>query len=160
MTVNEGGGMTNNESSNKLINNVDKFKKAFSELSTLIDLAISMQDTILKQRNEIRRITFTLATVIYAALMMLFVIKVYATDIIHFDKFLQVSIFTFAFIAGISTFLLYRIKTILSEMKIERAAMQELMEVIFNLRKIIPKYSIDVVEMTILDLKLKRLRFY
>ncbi|HFO4234638.1 TPA: hypothetical protein ACHJWQ_005044, partial [Escherichia coli] len=138
----------------------DKFKKAFSELSTLIDLAISMQDTILKQRNEIRRITFTLATVIYAALMMLFVIKVYATDIIHFDKFLQVSIFTFAFIAGISTFLLYRIKTILSEMKIERAAMQELMEVIFNLRKIIPKYSIDVVEMTILDLKLKRLRFY
>ncbi|EEY5705010.1 hypothetical protein ESC46_26255, partial [Escherichia coli] len=113
-----------------------------------------------KQRNEIRRITFTLATVIYAALMMLFVIKVYATDIIHFDKFLQVSIFTFAFIAGISTFLLYRIKTILSEMKIERAAMQELMEVIFNLRKIIPKYSIDVVEMTILDLKLKRLRFY
>ncbi|CAD5830290.1 hypothetical protein ACERYU_001780 [Escherichia coli] len=152
--------MTNNESSNKLINNVDKFKKAFSELSTLIDLAISMQDTILKQRNEIRRITFTLATVIYAALMMLFVIKVYATDIIHFDKFLQVSIFTFAFIAGISTFLLYRIKTILSEMKIERAAMQELMEVIFNLRKIIPKYSIDVVEMTILDLKLKRLRFY
>ena len=152
--------MTNNESSNKLINNVDKFKKAFSELSTLIDLAISMQDTILKQRNEIRRITFTLATVIYAALMMLFVIKVYATDIIHFDKFLQVSIFTFAFIAGISTFLLYRIKTILSEMKIERDAMQELMEVIFNLRKIIPKYSIDVVEMTILDLKLKRLRFY
>lgn len=152
--------MTNNESSNNLINNVDKFKKAFSELSTLIDLAISMQDTILKQRNEIRRITFTLATVIYAALMMLFVIKVYATDIIHFDKFLQVSIFTFAFIAGISTFLLYRIKTILSEMKIERAAMQELMEVIFNLRKIIPKYSIDVVEMTILDLKLKRLRFY
>lgn len=152
--------MTNYEDFKNFDSHEKKFKKTFNELSTLIDLATSMQDTIVKQKNEIRKIIFVLATVIYVAIMILSVVKVYAIDVIQIDKFLQIAVLTLAFIAGMSTFSLYRIKNILNDMKIERAAMQELMEVIFNLRKIIPKYAIDLVDMTILDLKLKRLRFY
>lgn len=141
-------------------NYVNESKKTLSELSTLIDLATSMQETILKKKNEMRKTFFTLATIMYVALMILFVIKVYAIDIIDFEKFVQLSIVTFAFLVGILAFSLYRIKYIISEMKVERAAMQELMEVIFNLRKVIPKHSMGLVDMTVLDLRLKRLRFY
>lgn len=137
-----------------------KSKKTFNELLKLIELATSMQETILKQKNEVRRISFGLATIIYILLMILFIMKFYAINIFNVERFLQLTIITFGFIVGISIFSLFRIKTILSEMKVERAAMQELMEVIFNLRKVIPRNSIDLVDMTVLDLRLKRLRFY
>lgn len=152
--------MKDDEISNYYEEHIKKSEKTLTELSTLIDMATLMQDTIVKKKNEIRKTILILATIIYVTLMTLFVIKFYAVTIINFDRFLQLSIFTFSFISGISAFSLFRIKTIINELKIERAAMQELMEVIFNLRKILKKNSFDLVDITILDLKLKRLRFY
>ncbi|MBS0854376.1 hypothetical protein JK158_21665 [Enterobacter sp. JGM127] len=137
-----------------------RVKKTFEELSTLINMATSMQEDIAKMKKEIRRLSFTIGGVIYVIFTLLFIVKNYSAGILDIDRFLQFFAITISFIIVFSAFFLYRIKIILREVKVERAAMQELMEVIFNLRKILPKHSVDLVDLTILDLKLKRLRFY
>jgi len=152
--------MNNDEMPNEYSKHQNKFKQSFTELSTLIDMAVSMQSDITKQKKEMSKVIFTLSTLVYLSFMFLFVFNFYKLDSFRSETSLGVITITLTFIIGVASFSLYRIKNIMREIKIERAAMQELMEVIFNFRKVIPRSTINVVEMTILDLKLKRLRFY
>lgn len=152
--------MSNDELNPYLSTHDKRVKKTFEELSTLINMATSMQEDISRMKKEIRRISFTMGGVVYIIFTLLFVVKNYSVGILDIERFIQFFAITISFIIVFSAFFLYRIGIILREVKVERAAMQELMEVIFNLRKILPKHSVDVVDLTILDLKLKRLRFY
>lgn len=146
-------------------NNYDMFyhdnsNKIVNEISTLIDMAESMQKELVSKKNSITRIMLSIFIIIYLFLMSIFLFRTFThgfSSVNYYSQLLFSSVFFLLVLIFSSAF---RIKNILDEIRIERYAMQEIMEVIFNLRKVIPKNSLDVVDLTIIDLKLKRLRFY
>ncbi|WP_216644065.1 hypothetical protein, partial [Salmonella enterica] len=87
--------------------------------------------------------------------MAVIVFKFTTTALGMTDYIIQVIVLTFSFSFGVSVLCIFRIKNTMEEIKIERYALQELMEIIFNLRKVLPKDDLDVVDLTIIDLKLK-----
>lgn len=149
------------ENENLYIYDKSKLEKKFEEMNTLISMASSMQESIIKKKKEVRNLILTMGVIIYLSIMTLILLKFFSNITLSNDRFNYLILVTFVFWTILSIFSYSRIRDIYQELKIERYAMKELMEVIFNLRKTFSRYTnIDLVELTILDLKLKRLRFY
>ena len=149
------------ENDNLYINEKSKLEKKFEEMNTLISMASSMQESIIKKKKEVRNLILIMGVIIYLSFMTLILLKFFSNITLSNDRFNYLILVTFIFWTVFSIFSYSRIRDIYQELKIERYAMKELMEVIFNLRKSFSRYTnIDLVELTILDLKLKRLRFY
>ncbi|WP_159199350.1 hypothetical protein, partial [Klebsiella pneumoniae] len=135
-------------------------RKQFNEMSTLIDMAEGMRSELLSKKKDIRKNILTIVSFAYLSIMAVIVFKFTTTALGMTDYIIQVIVLTFSFSFGVSVLCIFRIKNTMEEIKIERYALQELMEIIFNLRKVLPKDDLDVVDLTIIDLKLKRLRFH
>ncbi|HFG5870849.1 TPA: hypothetical protein ACGH38_004529 [Salmonella enterica subsp. enterica serovar Mbandaka] len=135
-------------------------RKQFNEMSTLIDMAEGMRSELLSKKKDIRKNILTIVSFAYLSIMAVIVFKFTTTALGMTDYIIQVIVLTFSFSFGVSVLCVFRIKNTMEEIKIERYALQELMEIIFNLRKVLPKDDLDVVDLTIIDLKLKRLRFH
>lgn len=149
------------ENENLYIYDKSKLEKKFEEMNTLISMASSMQESIIKKKKEVRNLILTMGVIIYLSIMTLILLKFFSNITLSNDRFNYLILVTFVFWTILSIFSYSRIRDIYQELRIERYAMKELMEVIFNLRKTFSRYTnIDLVELTILDLKLKRLRFY
>lgn len=153
--------MASEENESLLIYGKRKVEKKFEEMNTLIIMASSMQDGIIKKKKEVRNLILAIGIVIYLSFMLLVLLKFFSGITLSMEKFNYLILVTFVFWTVLGVICYSRFRDIYQDLRIERYAMKELMEVIFNLRKTFSKYeNIDLVELTILDLKLKRLRFY
>ncbi|HIE4545013.1 TPA: hypothetical protein ACXNIS_003211 [Providencia rettgeri] len=135
--------------------NIDRI--TFNELLSLIDLATSMQDSISKKRYEIKKILYISMAIMYIVIASIFFFTYFITTT---PKLITTYIIFVSFIFITLAPIFYRIKTLRKEISIEMYMMKDIMEIIFNLRKIFPRNTISKIDITILDLKLRRLKFY
>lgn len=139
----------------------NRVEKKFEEMNSLINMASSMHDGITKKKKEIRSLLVMLVLFMYITLMSLILIKFYMNESLSSYKFNYMILVTVVFYSIIGLYTYTRFRDISQDLRVEREAMEEIMEIIFNLRKLFSRYgNVDIVELTILDLKLKRLRFF
>lgn len=92
-----------------------------------------------------------------------FYLKPMIVSALGFNGYLSTIIFSLTTLLFLFLFIVFKIRDLRSDLKMDIAIMQDLMDVIFNFRKVFnnfDKNGLSLVEVTILDLKLRQLRFY
>ncbi len=159
--------MSENKNNSKKTESYIELSNSFNEINYLIEMASSIQDAIKYKRREIRISFVKLASLLYffiaIAIAIPILIKPIITNIIGFYGYLSILLFSLTTLFFLSFILVMKIRELRVGLKVDIATIQELMEVIFNLRKIFnnfEKLGLSIVEVTILDLKLRQLRFH
>ncbi|EAA2010147.1 hypothetical protein D4X54_01520 [Salmonella enterica subsp. enterica serovar Give] len=154
--------MNSNQHDHKHSTNAPEFSNAYSEINKLIEMATSIQNEIKSKRREIRFSLVKLIALFYFFVAIPFLLKPILVGALGFNVYLSTIIFSLTTVFLLFLMIVFKIRDLKSDLKIDIATMQDLMDVIFNFRKVfnIEKHGLSVVEITILDLKLRQLRFY
>lgn len=140
-----------------------EFSSAFNEINSLVEMATSIQSDIKSKRREIRFSLVKLLALLYFFVAIPFYLKPMIVNALGFNGYLSTIIFSLTTLLFLFLFIVLKIRDLRSDLKMDIAIMQDLMDVIFNFRKVFnnfDKNGLSLVEVTILDLKLRQLRFY
>ncbi|QMD48363.1 hypothetical protein HVZ38_14110 [Citrobacter freundii] len=134
-------------------------KIAYDEMSSLVLMATNLHSELRMKKRELQNtlLYYILFTSLFGTA---FVFLKTIVGFTFFDK-TETIVTVFSFISFIAFTLtsIIKIKNIKDDIKYDSKNLMELMEIIFNLRKIFRMYEFEPEYLKILDLKLKRLRF-
>lgn len=140
-----------------------EFSSAFNEINSLVEMATTIQGDIKSKRREIRFSFVKMLALLYFFVAIPFYLKPIIINFLGFNGYLSTIVFSLTTLLFLFMVIVFKIRDLRHDLKVDVAIMQDLMDVIFNFRKVFnnfDKNGLSLVEVTILDLKLRQLRFY
>jgi hypothetical protein len=140
-------------------------KAIFEDITKLISLAEESNNSLQYAKNALLKIKIYLAWGILIAFVAPLFIVMYAlrsnnVQLLNLTTGAIIPLLLVVFFFGLF-FILPKLKNLNLEIKIERESLREIMEIIFNLKSMVEnRHEFDVVAMTILELRLKRMYFH
>ena len=135
----------------------------FDDITKLLSLAEESVYILQRAKDTLLKIKVYFTCSVLAAVMLIFLILSYSFRVnnIQLLSLIGGGFFLLIIFAFISIFIIPKYKSLALEIRIQRESLKEIMEIIFNLKSIVASRGhFDVITMTILELKLKRMHFY
>ncbi|CAI0699059.1 Uncharacterised protein [Serratia fonticola] len=135
----------------------------FDDITKLLSLAEESIYILQRAKDTLLKIKVYFMCSVLAAVMLIFLILPYSFRVNNVQLLSLIGgvFFLLIIFAFISIFIFPKYKSLALEVRIQRESLKEIMEIIFNLKSLVAnRGDFDVITMTILELKLKRMHFY